>query len=72
MTASRRFSPTMIAAVIHASIRTQARLANAPMRSRSLVKWISGNHGERQLHAQDHLAQDQQLDTWTFRRRSRW
>ena len=32
----------MMIAVVQASIRTHARLANAPMRARSLVKWISG------------------------------
>ena len=42
MTASRMFRPMMIAAVVQARTRTQSALANAPMRCRSLVKWISG------------------------------
>ena len=40
--ASRRFNPTMTTAATHASDRTQPRLANGPIRTRSFVKWISG------------------------------
>ena len=43
-----------------------------PMRRRSLVKWISGMIGERQLHAEDHLAQDQQSERRLARPRDRW
>ena len=40
--ASQKFSPRMTAAQLQDSTFTQPRLANEPMRRRSLVKWISG------------------------------
>ena len=49
----------MMTADAQASIRTHSRLANAPMRARSLVKWISGITANGKLHAEDHLAEDQ-------------
>ena len=50
----------MTSATVHARTLTQSGLTNSPIFARSLVNSDQREDGERQLQAQDHLAQDEQ------------
>ena len=71
--ASQKFRTRITAAAVQASSLTQARVGERPHALAVAGEMDQRNDGERQLHAEDHLAQDAaDLERALLAGRSRW